>query len=432
MRKKIITFDVGTNFDDSILDFIRENDKEKRIKTLYGKVKDDGLSGGRNAMIESGFLLENLGGYVAKCKEAGVEFNYLINPLCMGQRETDPETASELRNVIHNIYDMGVRQFTVNSPLLVRYLKSTFKDVWVTLGLYAYPTTLQQVNLWVNWGVDEITLDLSFNRDFLLLEKLLTMYKDSGVSFRLIANNLCVKDCMLRLSHGNFVSHSSDKGMVMDYCLVNCTRNKIENPALFISSEWIRPEDIHYYEELCEKTGNYNFSIKLVDRTKSVEFIKRVMTAYLNRSYDGNLIDILNWNERKKMTDLKGRMPFKGAMNMNPDIMRLYGRVMCNPEIMIDNKKLDGFIEHFVNGSNCTDKICDTVALKCGLGCAENCGYCNAWAKKAVSYNQAEVDDWLKCAANLSLLLESGEFSGNPAAHMFKRVELKMKTNVSV
>lgn len=432
MNKKIVTFDVGTNFDDEILEFIKANDKDNRIKTLYGKVKDDKLSGGRSPMMESGFSLEDIGGYVAKCKEAGIEFNYLINPMCMGQRETDPDTAFELRKIIHNIYDMGVRQFTVNSPILAKYFKDTFKDVWVTLGLYAYPTTLQQVNLWVNWGVDEITLDHSFNRNFPLLEKLLTMYKDSGVSFRLIANNLCVKDCILRLSHGNFVSHSSNQGMVMDYCLANCTRTKVENPSLFISSDWIRPEDVHYYEELCEKTGNHNFSIKLVDRTKSNDFIKRVITAYLNESYDGNLLDIVNWNERRKMTDMKGRMPFKGAEKMNPDMMRLYGRVMCNPEIMIDNKKLDGFIEHFLKGSNCSEKMCDTVALNCGSGCMENCGYCNAWAKKAISYNQEEVNDWLESVRKLAWLLETGEFAGNPGAHQFARADMKMNPNMPV
>ena len=253
MREKFITFDVGTNFDDGILEFIKENDKEKRIKTLYGKAKDDGLSGGRNFMMESGFLLENLGGYVAKCKEAGVEFNYLINPLCMGQMETDPKQAPVLRKIIHDIYDIGVRQFTVNSPLLVKYLKDTFCDVWVTLGLFAYPVTLQQVQMWINWGVDEVTLDHSFNRDFKLLEKTLRMYKDSNVALRLIANNLCLKECTFRLAHGAFSSHNDASGFVLDYSMTNCAYKKITQPTYFLTSEWIRPEDVHYYEELCEK-----------------------------------------------------------------------------------------------------------------------------------------------------------------------------------
>ena len=66
----------------------------------------------------------------------------------------------------------------------------------------------------------------------------------------------------------------------MDFNLINCTYRKVSNPKAILTSEWIRPEDIHYYEELAEETGNKNFSLKLVDRTRSTEFIGNVIKAY--------------------------------------------------------------------------------------------------------------------------------------------------------
>lgn len=410
---KIITFDVGTNFDDALFKVVKEKDKEHRIKTFYGKLKNDGLPGGRASSMIPDFTMDQLEEYVKKCHDNGITFNYLINPLCMGQMETDPKQAPVLRKIIHDIYDIGVRQFTVNSPLLVKYLKDTFCDVWVTLGLFAYPVTLQQVQMWINWGVDEVTLDHSFNRDFKLLEKTLRMYKDSNVALRLIANNLCLKECTFRLAHGAFSSHNDASGFVLDYSMTNCAYKKITQPTYFLTSEWIRPEDIHYYEELCEKTGNRNFSLKLVDRTRSTEFISRTMEAYLDERFDGNLLDILNWHEKSKMADIEARksMKIKNMEYMNMPVMGLWGRVMCFPDIIIDNRKLDGFIDDFVKGSSCKDKLCQGSILEEGSKVEGSCAHCSAWARKAVTGNAQEIAEWKQVAETLFKTLQNGDFA---------------------
>ncbi|WP_044975415.1 hypothetical protein [Ruminococcus sp. HUN007] len=458
---KLVKYDVGTNFDNKLFDIIKECDKDHRIKNLYGKLKQDGLPGGRATSIIPELSDDQFVQYIKDCNSLGITFNYLINPLCMGQAEYDPVEGKNIRNTLHKLYDMGVRYFTINSPSLIKYVKSEFKDVQVTLGLYAYPVSIQQIEYWRNWGVDELTLDHAFNRNFENLRNVMKTYKDSDFGMRIIANNFCLKECPYRLSHGSFVGHSDPTAISMDFSLINCTYRKISNPKAMLTAEWVRPEDIHYYEELAEETGYKNFSIKLVDRTRATAFIERVIRAYLAESYDGNLLDIINWPETRNMFGVKGApagMPAGGPPagmppvggppagmppvggppagmppvggppagmppvggppagapkirymdKMNMTFAPIYGRVMNFPKIYIDNKKLDGFMDHFIKHNNCANSLCAGTIIEDGMKCDHACDRCGAWVDKVISYDKAEVEAWKQVAEQLLNGLPAG------------------------
>lgn len=430
---KLVRYDVGTNFDSKIIDIIKENDKEHRIKNIYGKMKNDCLPGGRANSTIADLTEQQFADYIKTCNENGITFNYLINPLCMGQSELDPDEGANIRNTIHKLYDIGVREFTINSPSLIKYVKKEFSDVRVTLGLYAYPVTIQQVEYWRNWGVDEITLDHGFNRKFDKLRKLMTFYKDSDFSMRVIANNFCLKECPYRLTHGSFIGHSDPKAMSMDYSLINCEYRKVSNPKAMLTAEWIRPEDVHYYEELAEEIGYKNFSLKLIDRNAPTAFIERVIKAYCAESYEGNLLDILNWPANKKGFGKPAGGPPMGmpagappmgmpaggspagipeirfASRMDKSFMPKFGMAMNVPNIYIDNQKLDGFIEHFINGNNCENTVCAGTMIEDGRKCSFACDHCGTWAKKVISYNEEEVSRWLE---NTKYVLDTIEKGG--------------------
>ncbi|MDO5560764.1 MAG: hypothetical protein Q4F95_14380 [Oscillospiraceae bacterium] len=414
MKSKIFTYDVGTNFDYRLFDIIKEYDKDHMIKTLYGKIRNDGLPGGRASSIIPDFTMEQLEDYVKVCRENGLSFNYLINPLCMDQNENDPVMGKKIRNFIHETYDIGIREFTLNSPELIKYVKKSFNDVRITLGLYAYPSNIQHIQYWADWGVDEITLDHSFNRNFALLRHVLEVYKESSISMRLIANNFCFKDCPFKLAHGCVASHSGNNGILMDYYLINCAFRKVTNPRSMLTSEWIRPEDVHIYEELVESTGFKHFSLKLVDRTRSTGFIERVIKAYLSQSYNGNLLDIINWPETKNMSIGKktaispaaGRPRVKNEDMIKPEVLIQYGDVMRFPEIFIDNTKLNGFVEHFYKNNHCSDCLCSDNILPHGQSSSASCGYCSSWYDKAIHFDKDEIDRWLSNASELLNSLE--------------------------
>ncbi len=435
-----ISFDVGTNFDYKLFDIIEQFDPKHSITSLYGKLRYDGLPGGRAAAIVPNLTFDEFAAYVAECRKRDLDFNYLINPIGLDQNELDPVEGKKLRDFIHKCYDIGIRSFTLNSPILIKYVKNNFPDIFVTLGLYAYPTNIQHIEYWRSWGVDEITLDHSFNRKFDLLRKVLKQYKDTDLHLRLIANNLCIRECPYKLAHACFTGHTEPECISMDYSLVNCIYRKVTTPSAIISSEWIRPEDVHYYRELAEETGNRNLAIKLVDRTRPTTFIGRVIEAYMTQKYDGNLLDIVNWPEAKNISALSGTnaggppagMPaggpppgFMGAGGppmgpppgtpkmrfmdkLKPESMMAYGRTMNFPHIHVDNTKLDGFLEHFIKCNNCDKTLCANNMVEPGQKVDNMCTYCTEWAKKVVTYDEAEVAQWKECASGILRGIETG------------------------
>ena len=462
MNKDIISFDLGCNFDYKLFELIDKYDEKHAIKSFFGKLKFDGLSGGRAASIVPNFTFDQLQEYVQECKKRDIDFNYLINPLSLDQDEINPSVSKKIHDFMHTAYDIGIRSFTLNSPILIKYAKSEFKDIFITLGLYAYPTTIQHIEYWRSWGVDEITLDHSFNRKFGLLKKLMAQYKDSDLHLRVIANNLCLKECPFRLAHGSFTGHSDPNCTSMDYTLINCAYKKVSQPTALLTSEWIRPEDIHYYRELCEETGYDKFSLKLVDRTRTTDFLERVIKAYMTEHYDGNLLQILNWPESKNIVSItgggngaalgmpvppspedapkdfvvppmvigapqgmpmgapqgmpmgaphgmpKGMPPFRFMDKLKPEAMMAYGRTMNFPNIYIDNRKLDGFLEHFVNDYNCDKTLCADNIIANGETAPNMCSHCSGWAKKAISFNEQEVKQWMGVAESVLRGIETG------------------------
>ena len=89
MNQDSISFDLGCNFDYKLFDFVDEYDKKHAITSFFGKLKFDGLPGGRTASIIPDFTLDQLADYVNECKKRDITFNYLINPLSMDQNEID-------------------------------------------------------------------------------------------------------------------------------------------------------------------------------------------------------------------------------------------------------------------------------------------------------------------------------------------------------
>lgn len=401
MTKNLMQYTVATNFDCSLIDFINEHDLSHQIKSVYGKLPSDILGGGRPTLTSPKITLTDLKEYVQLCNQSNLSFNYLLNGLCTGAHEIMPETHHQLIKLIDQLCNIGVSSITVASPYLCELIKSQFQTLSVSTSLFSYPHHLQDIQYWVNLGADEITLPHHFNRNFAALKQVLMHYKNTPVKFRLIANNSCLHFCPYALSHACNLSHQSqtsdtDQILNIDYNLLKCKSTQISTPAALLASEWIRPEDIHYYTELCEETGNFNLSLKLVERTKDTAFLKNVVTAYLNESYKGNLIDILNWPsndntapgiDRKK----NGAKAIRLGYSLQNYIQ--YSRCLTLPPFNLDNTKLDGFLEHFIHDNHCQEHLC---GLTHTTSSSDTCFYCFNWAQKAINYHEADVSNWLK------------------------------------
>ena len=184
-------------------------------------------------------------------------------------------------------------------------------------------------------------------------------------------------------SHTNGLSHASSKNnntsTYEDWSLLFCQKKELFDTSEYIKSPWVRPEDIKYYEDI----GIEHF--KITERGFPTEELVKRVKCYVDRKYDGNLLDLIQGHGVSTKGNLKLK---KKNVTKRKDIYKEIKRVRglgqereCERHIYIDNKKLDGFIDFFVKG-NCSSN-CPT------------CGYCERVAKRVIEENN-EVTDYLK------------------------------------
>jgi collagenase-like PrtC family protease len=138
----------------------------------------------------------------------------------------------------------------------------------------------------------KIVLDRSLNRD---LDRLADTARKCRKSFpdlklELLANEGCLAYCPFKLSHDAYIALANLEGQDCTYLLnkeLGCMRLVDEQPHRILQSPFIRPEDMELY--LCHID-----TIKLCGRTLGSGFLQRAVSAYIDRRYNGNLLDLLD------------------------------------------------------------------------------------------------------------------------------------------
>jgi hypothetical protein len=210
-----------------------------------------------------------------------------------------------------------------------------------------------------------------------------------GIDLQLIVNNWCRQDCAIAGNHAvalSAASQAKSRGFPLDYCSILCNRIRLRDPVNYIRANWIRPEDLHYYEKLGFET------FKIVERNTPTQILLERVKAYAERRYDGNLLDLVqNYAYPKEKLGTVGKdayswrrmlkyfikprtinlLRFRKLIEFGHASSMLYPREGANP-VTIDNRALDGFLERFTQ-QNCQSTDC------------ESCRYCHEWAARAVT-----------------------------------------------
>ena len=387
-----------TNWDDDLVDFYRG----LGVKEVYGKLAVDFVGGGRSAYTLRDVSAGKAERHIRLLGEAGLGFNYVLNAPCLGSAEYTKSGRAGIFKLLDWLVDAGVGKVTVTIPYLLELIKARYPALQVTVSVFAGVDSVDKAAFWERLGADEITLlQTTMNRDFKALR---LIRKKVKCRLRLIGNTSCLYQCPLIGYHAVMSSHASQSGysgkagLHIEYCPIVCKYMRLLEPVRFIKSNWIRPEDLHVYEELGID------GIKLVDRTCSTEQLKRIVEAYSRRRYDGNLIGLLPLFHRGVSGGSPGLSPGNLKMKAQYLVHPLESNVLALPkihalsrdlEVSIDNRSLDGFIDKFLS-HDCRSADCD------------ECGYCGKVAEKAVkcdkrylermvSNNKKFIDDLAKC-----------------------------------
>jgi collagenase-like PrtC family protease len=142
----------------------------------------------------------------------------------------------------------------------------------------------------------KIILDRSLNRRPEQLEQLVSRCRKAYplVGIGLLANEGCLYQCPFKPAHDALIA-CANMNMHTDTHEINralgCIRLLRQHPHKLFQSPFIRPEDLHRYENTVD-------IIKVCGRTLGAAFLKRTIDAYRRRRYPGNLLDLLdatNW-----------------------------------------------------------------------------------------------------------------------------------------
>lgn len=388
-------FSVACNFDEGLLEGL----KPYPVYELYGKLTTDYFGGGRPSFYLPEVNKKQLTEYINKTHKHGIAFNYLLNASAMGNMEYTTEGQREINELLEWLDSVGVDSVTVSNLFFLKLIKKRFPRIKVRVSAHRYTDNPRKVKFWVDAGADYIVVsEVNIYREFKMLEAIKKAAGDD-VELQLIVNNWCRQDCAIAGTHAVGLSAGSQKnskGFPLDYCSLYCNQMRLNDPVNILRANWIRPDDIKIYEDL----GYENF--KIVERNTPTSILIERVKAYNNRRYDGNLMDIFQnyaypyekFNQKEKDAFSLQRMLKYFIKPKSVNLIKFLkvvkfgsrGNVLFplkgkNP-IYIDNRKLDGFIDHFVK------KSCSTVVC-------EECRYCHRWAEKVV-----EIDDQWKQEMN--------------------------------
>jgi collagenase-like PrtC family protease len=303
--------------------------------------------------------------YIEQAHSAGLKFDYLLNAPSMSNMEWDEKTHRELLIHLNWIAGIGADSVTVTIPYLVELIKRQFPQLEVRVSTIAHVNSVARAKLFESLGADSITLDININRSFGALK---AIRNTVGCELTVLMNNLCLYQCPYEYYHHDGLGHASQnynplRESYVDYCVLRCTLDRLRDVSQVVKCRWVRPEDIHIYEDI----GIDMF--KISSRAMPTEKILRAAKAYSSRHYQGNLYDILNVVVPKAGFASSALPGERGNGIGSP------------PRYYIDNQALEGFMDFFRKQD-------------CSSGC-DHCGYCQRIADRAIQFDSDEVHEYL-------------------------------------
>jgi collagenase-like PrtC family protease len=394
---------VGANWDISFLDAV----KGTSVDALFGKLPLDIVGGARPGFVLPQVDRNDVRKYIQACHERGLEFSYLLNAPCLGNLQYSKKGYRQLVELIKWIDHAGTDSVTVGIPYLIDLIQKRFPRLKVKVSTTARVNTVRKALQYEDMGVEEIIIDEHINREFKTLESIRKAVK---CDLELIVNNICLWQCPYNYEHVNHDGHASREGEEDQYCYLQypgylCLYRKLMDPVELLKSPWIRPEDIPSYENL----GYHHF--KITERFKRTPLLLENVLAYENRRYDGNLLDLFTLPRKGAFTPvhLEYFIQPKHVNIMKISELEKVFDLEVREMIQLDNKKLEGFIEHF------KEKDCQQISCS-------HCRYCETVFEKVAVVKKEEVERAAQKVRNFSEKLVSGEIFEIPRSHLLFRL----------
>ena len=253
-----------------------------------------------------------------------------------------------------------MKTITVSLPYVAEIIRRVSDKIGIEVSTIAHLDSLTQIKIWQElYGITKICIGLNKNRDINFLSAAARYCNEHDIVLTLLANEFCgngitesdeikgATGCIFRdhCYQLHSAGYQKETKLHKDYPMGMCIASR-KSKSVWLKMNYIRPEDIKRYNEI----GIDHF--KLTGRTGSTAHLQEIMRAYMKESYDGNLLGL--WKHLETIKEEKEES--------------------FRPQVYIDNKKLDGFVDYWFENRNhiCANEIC-----------GETCKYCDLFIKRA-------------------------------------------------
>jgi collagenase-like PrtC family protease len=261
-----------------------------RIREIYLSGPQEFAGSGR---ISPALEFKEFADAVQRIHREGIRVNLLLNSICEGGDWYAPSVLGKTMDYLKRAFEeYGVEAVTIANPLYIREVRKRFPKVEICASVLGDIDCIQKAMIYKKAGANIITPDVNINRNLKLLEKI---KEKTGAELKLMVNEGCLFKCPFRKFHFNYISHKSrnpGKGGIKsedNVFSLNCIQLTKSDPSQVFKSGWIRPEDADRY-------GQISTFFKLVGRTSSRSMIVRSLEAYMQQSWDGDLIELMAGN----------------------------------------------------------------------------------------------------------------------------------------
>ncbi|MEE4243497.1 MAG: U32 family peptidase [Desulfopila sp.] len=392
---------VAANWD---LELLEGLGKIPEVTSVYAKLPFDVVGGGRAGMVIPQVDWDFAVDYIAAAHRHGLSFCYLINAPCLGNLEQTREGKGAILTFVGQLADAGVDSVSIANLAILGMVRRNFPGLSIRGSVLSWPTNLARLKYQEELGADPLILPYSeFNRDFEMLARI-----RSGIScgMQLFANVSCIYNCHYLAEHAGSVghasqlaAHTSQANFFLDVYLWQCTRRRLLHPELLLMSRWIRPEDLHVYEAM----GYDEF--KIIDRSRSTQWLLRAAGAYAKRSYEGNLLDIISL---EMLGDPNGF--HRDIDNQVRERMRHYNRderLLTTRMLKLRKRLLD--LDITIDNTELADFLVGFQKIRCAENFCENCRYCHRFAERAIRFDRDEAS---RLAVDIEELLKDSMMFG--------------------
>ena len=217
-----------------------------------------------------------------------LKLDLLLNGNCFGRHALSRNFYQKIGDTVdYLIEEYNLTCVTTTSCIIASFLKKNFFNLEVRASVNMEISTIEGMDYLLD-VFDSFYLKRELNYNFAIIQKLYDFCHQNGKKLYLLANSGCLNYCSARTFHDNLVAHQDEISQMDNAFNFEGVCHKYlsdkEKRTKFLSiSNFIRPEDIYLYENLCD-------GIKLATRTNINP--SGIVEAYCSKTYRGNLLNL--------------------------------------------------------------------------------------------------------------------------------------------